>query len=156
MTCKHALDLIDVGTFADISAARRDAVRRHASECPACGQALRAAEALGADLHDLPQLAPPPDFTATLMARIARIEPEDDRRARVRRRTSGAASLALLAAGVLIVLRTIVASTSAPTFLLLGGISKVPTTASAALALTVGLILYMIGLFAPVRRVLRR
>jgi hypothetical protein len=32
----------------------------------------------------------------------------------------------------------------------------VPTTASAALALTVGLTLYVIGLFGPIRRALRR
>jgi hypothetical protein len=155
MTCKHALDLIDIGPFADIPGAQRDAARRHASECAACAQALTAADALGADLRDLPQPALPPDFTAALMARIARIEPSDDGRARAQRRANDAASMAPLAAGVLIVLYALLASGSRPGFHSAAA-RVVPTTASAALALTVGLTLYVIGLFGPIRRALRR
>jgi hypothetical protein len=155
MTCKQALDLIDIGPFADVSEGRRDALRRHASGCSTCAQALAASAALDVNLRHLPQPGPPSDFTAALMARIARIEPSPGGPGRARSRANAATWLAALAAGVLIVLRALVTNASGSGFHP-GAPGTLPTTASAALALTVGLILYVTGLFGPIRRALRR
>ena len=74
MTCAHVLGLIDAGPFADYPSAHLEAAWQHARQCATCGPALEAATALTTDLAGLARPAAPPDLTAAVLARIARIE----------------------------------------------------------------------------------
>jgi hypothetical protein len=74
MTCAHVLGLIDAGPFADYPRAHLEAAWAHAHQCAVCGPALEAATSLTADLTALPRPVPPPDLSAAVLARIARLE----------------------------------------------------------------------------------
>ena len=165
MTCRHVLDLIDAGPFADYPRARLDAAWEHAHHCVTCGRALEAAAALTTDLAALPRPAPPPDLAAIVMARIARIEQADpvhgtammaDRKARSRTRDRSAwVALVGLAAGMAIVLLTPLGDAPSLDFALpmvrgiTGALVVVPLTTTGMLALASGLVLYGAALWAP-------
>jgi hypothetical protein len=72
MTCAHVLGLIDAGPSAGYPRAHYDAARRHAETCATCGRAMAIAGQLARDLAEWPDVAPPADLAAVVMARIAR------------------------------------------------------------------------------------
>lgn len=74
MTCVHVVGLIDAGPFAGYPPEHVAAALEHAHACPSCGSALAASQALGADLAALPRVDAPPDLQKAVMARIARLE----------------------------------------------------------------------------------
>ena len=171
MTCRHVLDLIDAETLTDQSREQLDAVRQHAQQCATCGPALQAATTLTAGLVALPQLGPPPDLAAAVLARIARIDGEGDRAESASRAVKEQAAthdrpmwagLAGVAAGVVLVLSTPLTE-SATTAIALpavrgitGNLVAMPSTMAGVLALAAGLSLYAAGLFAPVSQFARR
>jgi hypothetical protein len=164
MTCTHVLGLIDAGSFADYSRAHLDAAWEHARQCATCGPALRAATALTAELGSLPQPSPPPDLTAAILARVARIEaatpaPAAMMEARApsvaRDWSSWATALGGVATGLAIVWSTL-RGDGAPIDNALPGVHGItaglvamPSTTTGALVLAAGLVLYTAGLFAP-------
>ena len=75
MTCNHVLGLIDAGPFADYPRAHVDAAWQHARTCATCGPALETATTMTAELATMPRPAPPADMAATIMSRIASLEP---------------------------------------------------------------------------------
>lgn len=142
MTCAHVLGLIDAGPFADYPRAHLDAAWAHARTCATCGPALQAADRLATDLAALPQLAPPPELAAAVIARIARVEADEP--AVLDRAPDWSPLirvLGALAAGLAIALST----TSGAEV----GLDVKVTWASVAAA---GLALYAAGLFAPLGR----
>ena len=74
MTCAHVLGLIDAGPAAGYPRAHYEAARRHAETCVTCGRALAVAIPLARDLTEWPDVAPPADLAAVVMARIARVD----------------------------------------------------------------------------------
>jgi hypothetical protein len=149
MTCTHALDLIDIGPFADVPAAQLDALRLHVRTCASCAHALRAAEALAAGLGALAQPAPPPELTAAVIARIAEIEPVDEAPARKPSRSFGV-SLVWVAGGAALMVGVGLAGQLGPNLRVIPS-GTLPTTTTAALGLAAGLALYVRGLLGPVR-----
>jgi hypothetical protein len=165
MTCTHVLGLIDAGPFADYPRAHLDAAWQHARRCATCGPALEAAAALTEELTALPEPAPAPDMAAAVLARIARLEQAQGvptaavaREAAVlpamRDWAARAAAVGGLAAGIAIV-GSVSAGEWTPVALpwttvltMTDPASMLPATTS-ALVLTVGLVLYAVGLFAP-------
>jgi hypothetical protein len=169
MTCRHVLGLIDAGPFADYPRAHLDAAWQHARQCPTCGPALEAATALTAGLPALPDLAPPRDLTAAVLARIAEIAPTETARAAAtipeatlpsvtRDWPAWATALGGISAGLAIVLWTPLGGVAPMdiAWLRLPGVTPnlvaIPWTTSAALILAGGLALYVTGLFADVGR----
>jgi hypothetical protein len=128
---------------------------------------FEADDALKTRLAALAQPAPPPDLTGIVMARIARIEDADAaggsvvaatgelrERSGSRGWPAAAAALVGLAAG----LALIVSGYGAPINVMTpldGGLTQgpvsMPATVSSAAILTVGVVLYAAGLFAPLR-----
>lgn len=164
MTCTHVLGLIDAGPFADYPRAHLDAAWQHARQCATCGPALDAATSLAMDLTTLPQPAPPPDLTANVMARIARIDEATsaamagaERPAmHIRDWSAWATTLGGVAAAAAIVM-----STPLGHFMSLDigwpgirGITQslvtIPAPTTGTLALAAGLLLFAAGLFGPV------
>ena len=74
MTCRHVLDLIDAGPWADYPPAHLEAAWRHARGCPTCGPALEASTLIAGRLAGLPATEPPAHFAASVSARIARLD----------------------------------------------------------------------------------
>ena len=165
MTCKHVLGLLDAGPFADYPGGHLDAAWRHARHCGRCGRALMAATRLGADLAALPQPTPPRDLTAAVLARCAQsAAPHSDRAATAMTRPrsnrsdwpAGITAIGALAGGVALLLS--IDANSAPLGILSptvgrleGGLIAAPSTTMEALLLAAGLLLYLVGLFAPLR-----
>jgi hypothetical protein len=164
MTCRHVLDLIDAGPFADYPRTHLDAAWEHARHCATCGPAMKAAAALTSDLAALVQPAPPPDLAAIVMARIARIDQADpvhgaavaDRMAASRTRDWSAwITLGGLAASMAIVVLTPLGDVSTTDFALpmvrgiSGAVVAMPLTTTGMLALASGLVLYAAALLAP-------
>jgi hypothetical protein len=166
MTCAHVLGLIDAGPFADYPRAHLAVAWQHARQCATCGPALEAATALTADLTALARPAPPPELTATVLARIAQIESANPTFAATARLGAQAPSgtrdwwaWATAFGGIGAALAIV---WSAP----LGGLAQIdialprvrgiatglvvmPSTAAGALVLAAGLGLYVAGLFGP-------
>ena len=165
MTCAHVLGLIDVGPFADYPAEHLDAAWTHARGCATCGPALTAAAALATDLASLPQPDPPAHLAASVMARIARLEPPHTAAAPASVQSDApvllrwqdrAAALAGVAAGGVVVLSIAVSPGTAVdlTSPRIGGLTGLLTanaTSTGGTAVAVGLVLYLVGLFAPLR-----
>ena len=158
MTCAHVLGLIDAGPFADYPAAHLRAAWQHAQQCATCGPALAAATALTDDLAALPQLTPPPDLRGTVMARIAqldeataRAEAASDARppSLVQDWPAWATALGTVSASAAIILWMpsdgLVGAYLAPRL----GLMTISATAG-TVSLAAGLVLYAVGLFAPV------
>jgi hypothetical protein len=165
MTCNHVLGLIDAGPFADYPPAHLNAAWEHARHCPTCGPALKAATALTADLAALPEPSPPPDLTATVLARIARIDDLDPASVTARASEPQASSrrrdwslwprLGALAAGLAMVLASGEAPVNIMPFSMSGmspGLAGMPRTTVEAVMLAAGIALYVAGLFVPLAR----
>lgn len=160
MTCAHVLGLIDAGPFADYPQEHLDAARVHARECPRCGPALEAATAMTAGLHALPGPDTPGDLASIVMARIAQL-PESGSAAAAgapRRRdwTQVITVLGGLVAGLALILTTptgadVLGGFVTPRFGAAGALAAVPSSGPATLAIGLGLLLYIVGLFAPIR-----
>jgi hypothetical protein len=153
MTCKHVLDLIDAGPFADYPKAHLDAAWQHARQCRTCGPALEVATEFTAGVASLPELSPPPNLSAVVLARIDEL---DERRSAVtapsptRERPTWVTAVAGLTAAFLIVLSTW--STEAARFGIRGITTSagLPSTTAGTLGLLAGLALYVAALLAPV------
>jgi hypothetical protein len=166
MTCAHVLGLIDAGPFAEYPQEHLDAARAHALECPMCGPALEAASVMTAELRALqPAVDAPGDLASIVMARIAQLpEPESQSagatlHAGALRRRDWAPSLTALGglvAGLALILTMPTGGEAlgafvTPRFSAAGALAAVPAFGPAALAIGGGLLLYAVGLFAPVR-----
>ena len=166
MTCAHVLGLIDAGPFADYPQEHLDAARAHARECPTCGPALALTTSLTAELGALPDPDGPADLASIVMARIAQLPEPGSARAAVtqdavataRRRDWAQSVTALggLVAGLALVLTMpsgadVLGDFVTPRLSAAGALSTVPSSGPAALAIGAGLLLYAVGLFAPVR-----
>ena len=166
MTCSHVLGLIDAGPFVNYPRAHLEAAWRHARQCATCGPALKAATALTSDLAALPLPAPPPHLGAAVVARISRIEEREPvasaafdaktQPSSVRdwsAWSTGATVIGGAAAALAIVLSTVLNSTPLDIALLsvrgMTSLFSAPPTSSWALILAAGLVVYVIGLFAP-------
>ena len=161
MTCTHVLGLIDAGAFADHPRAHLDAAREHAERCATCGPAWRTAAALTSGLTTLPQPAAPPHLAASVLARIARIEPTVGATADETAISAGW-SACITALGALVVLIALLVSMPtgdsvarsivSPRFVAMrDGLFALPSTAAGALAIAAGLFLYVAGLFGALR-----
>ena len=164
MTCAHVLGLIDAGPFAEYPQEHLDAARAHARECPTCGPALAAATVMtvGAAAR-CPILTRQADLASIVMARIAQLpEPGSSAAAvtagaaAVRRRDWAQSVTALggLVAGLALILTMpsgaeVLGDFVTPRFG--GALAAVPSSGPAALAIGAGLLVYVVGLFAPVR-----
>lgn len=165
MTCAHVLGLIDAGPFAEYPQEHLDAARAHARECPTCGPALEAATVMTAELHALPDPGAPGDLASIVMARIAQLPEPGSAAAAVKgdaaavRRGDWAQSLTAiggLVAGLALILTMpsgaeVLGDFVTPRFSAAGALATVPSSGPAALAIGAGLLLYVVGLFAPVR-----
>jgi hypothetical protein len=171
MNCGHVLGLIDAGALADYPPAHLAAAWRHARECPTCGPVLEMSRVMTRDLagllHPDPDrdryTAPPAHFAVAVAARIAQLDtpPRALRDAGRARRTSpvadwwpavstvaggviaGVALLASLPPGEWTIQRFAALWTGwmgADSFL-------PPATSGGMLALTGGVLLFVIGLF---------
>lgn len=164
MTCTHLLDLIDAGPLADYPRDHLDAAWAHARQCATCGRAWDAATALTAGLRALPQPTPPARMAAAVLARIAQIEPtgpvsvvlvpENRRRTHARDWPALAIWCGGFAAALALVLSTRLGDAAAgatlPTFRTVApGVITLPMTTAEALTLAAGLLLYVVGMFAP-------
>jgi hypothetical protein len=165
MMCAHVLGLIDAGPFAEYPPEHLDAAREHARECPTCGPALAVATSLQAELATLPEPEAPADLANIVMARIAQL-PESDAAAAtgkqpaaspVRRRdwTPMVTAIGGLVAGLAMILTMPSGVEGLGGFVtprLSGGaLATMPATVPAALTIGAGLVVYVVGLFAPVR-----
>ena len=72
MTCRHVLDIIDAGPFADIHRPI-STPRGSMAPVPDAGRHCRRQTVLTIDLAALPQPVPLPDLAAAVVARIGRI-----------------------------------------------------------------------------------
>ena len=166
MTCAHVLGLIDAGPFAEYPQEHLDAARAHARECPTCGPALAAVTALTADLRTLPDPDAPRDLASIVMARIAQLPESGSVAASLTARGAAGVrerdwTLSLIALGgvvaALAVILTmpsgaeVLAGFVTPRFSAAGPLATLPSSGPAALAIGLGLLLYVAGLFAPVR-----
>jgi hypothetical protein len=167
MTCAHVLGLIDAGPFADYPPAHLAAALQHAHQCGPCGQALETSTRLTAALTTLPSPAPPPHLAVNVMARIARIEAVTPLPAAaeasfaivapgMRDWSAWATAFGGLAAGLAIVLSTPFGEASAH-FLwprlrwITTATVAMPASSTGAFCLGIALLLYVGGLFAPLR-----
>jgi hypothetical protein len=165
MTCAHVRDLVDAGPLADYPPAHWDAARHHASQCAECGEAWRAMSALDADLSSLPSPAIPADFASSVLARIATLEQrppllpiaEDAATTLPSRWPGWATAVGGVTASLAIAMALSSGNTLAAEFGPQGSrwassLSVIPSSAPGALMFTAGLLLYLVGLFAPPRR----
>ena len=168
MTCAHVLGLFDAGPFADYPRAHLDAAWQHARQCATCGPALEAATALTVDLAALAQLAPPPDMTGAVLARVARIEQarsaaaeETPATGTVLERAGWSVWVTMLGglvAGTAVLL-AMLPGDWAPFYIapvsigeMRGGLFAMPPLTIWTVVLAAGLGLYVGGLFAPLGR----
>lgn len=158
MNCRHVMGLIDAGSFVDYPRDHQDAARAHARQCPTCGPALEAAEALSIRLRMIPTPALPHDLTKDILARAAAVD--QARRAAPMRATVGhsaasralwvpASVTALTAAAVV----SFLTSTDMPLLRVMpfSGL-EMPSTGGGMFQLLAGLALYAFSLLVPVRR----
>ncbi len=163
MTCAHVLGLIDPDRFGVYSRADLDAAWQHAHQCDACGPALHAAAALTRELGGLPQPAPPPEFAATVLARLAHTGQAQHGPVPVAPAattpgtmpcdwSASAAAFGALAAGLAVVLPTLADGVRvSPRVGGVTGVLAMPSTITGALVFGAGLVLYAAALFAPLR-----
>jgi hypothetical protein len=164
MTCAHVLGLIDAGPLAGYPPAHLAAARRHAETCPECGPAMATAAEVAQGLVDWPEVAPPTDFAAVVMARVARVDDartmaagETPARARARAADWAASATALGGVTACAALAWSAATGGASLVRVAGpALSGVaagamwPGSLPEGLLLAASLGLYVVGLFAPV------
>ncbi|HVQ43113.1 MAG TPA: hypothetical protein VMS54_12930 [Vicinamibacterales bacterium] len=159
MTCAHVLGLIDAGPFADYPQEHLDAARAHARGCPTCGPALEAATVMTAELRALPGPDAPGDLASIVMARIAQLPDAGSAVAAAVRQPDWTQTLTVLGglvAGLALILTMPTGAEAlggfvTPRFSAAGALATVPASAPAALAIGAGLLMYVAGLFGPVR-----
>jgi hypothetical protein len=157
MTCRHALDIIDAGPFADCSPAQFEAGRTHAADCGTCGPALATSEALTADLRGLAQPVAPAHLKTSVMARIANVDLPGYAQgasvaagARVTPRDwSGWAPIAGLALGLVVTLPTYLATGHPVRIWNTGSLAAFSAVPQATLAMMLGLAVFVGGLILP-------
>jgi len=152
--------LIDAGPFADYPQEHLEAARAHARGCPTCGPALEAATVMTTELRALPGPDAPGDLASLVMARIAQLpEPGSAVAAAAVRRPDWTQALTVLGgliAGLALIL-TMPTGVEAlgdfvmPRFSAAGGLATMPSSGPAVLAIGAGLLVYIAGLFGPVR-----
>jgi hypothetical protein len=156
MTCAHVLDLLDAGPFAVSPRAHLDAAREHALQCPTCGPALTMMRELETDLPALGEPAPPPDFTTSVLSRIAEI-PVTERSADGEAAVSGwqrwpAWAGAIGGAAAVIAVQSMASTEATILSPRAGTISEsliaLPPAQPAVVVLAIGLFLYARGLFS--------
>jgi hypothetical protein len=161
MTCAHVLGLIDAGPLADYPPAHLAAARSHAETCPECGRAMKIARELTQRLNDWPEVAPPRDLAAVVMARIAHVDEarareagETPARARARAADWAASATALGGLTACAALAWSAGHGGASLVRMAGpalsGVATWPASLPEGLLLTASLGLYVVGLFAPV------
>ena len=167
MTCKQVLALIDAVPIAEWRPAQLEAAERHGRDCSRCHDALADAREMGSALADRPEPALPQDLAATTMARIARLEDEQTVPVRDGSKSAEAAVggnrrawvwvLAGHAAGLGALAFLVLTGGSVPDVTSsrisggMGSLVNTPQSAPVALVLATGLLLYVAGLFAPLR-----
>jgi len=160
MTCPHVLGLIDAGSFADYPQAHLDAARAHAQGCPTCGPALEAATVMTAELRALPGPGAPVELASIVMAQIAQLPgPASAEAAAAVRRPDWTQALTMvggLVAGLALILTMpagaeVLGDFVTPRFTAGAPLATVPSSVPAALAIGAGLLVYVAGLFGPVR-----
>ena len=158
MTCRHVIGLIDAGSLVDYPRDHQDAARAHARQCPTCGPALAAAEAVTSHLRTIPNPTLPRDLTKDVLARAATVD-------QARREAPVAATAAVAAASRALwvpasvtaltaaVVVSFIASADMPLLRVMpfSGL-KMPSTGGGMFQLLAGLALYAFGLLVPVRR----
>lgn len=168
MTCAHVLGLIDAGPFVNYPPADLDSAWQHARQCASCGSALEAATSLTMDLAALPQVTPPPELTKAILARTARMEqgqlapvaatmPAITSRSIARDLWALAATLTGLVVGLVTILSmpgggAAIKVVSLRVGGMTGPLVAMPSTTTDVVVLVGGLVLYVAGLFAPLRR----
>jgi hypothetical protein len=159
MTCAHALDVIDAGTFIDLSPATLAAARDHARTCPACGAALGAAERLTLDLAALADVTPPPALIDAVLARVERLDVDiatADTAPSPRKAGlvfAWASAIAGLGAALAVIVTTLVrklTSTDPSAATQASGLAPMLTVSPELLPLAAVLLVFAIGLFASV------
>lgn len=161
MTCAHVLGLIDAGPFAAYPQEHLDAARDHARDCPTCGPALALSTALTTELTMLPEPEAPANLAGIVMARIAQLPESNLVPIAVstpgrRDWAHGVTALGGLVAGLAVVLTmpngaSVLGEFVTPRLIASGGMATMPASGAAALAIFAGLVLYTVGLFAPLR-----
>jgi hypothetical protein len=160
MNCTHALGLIDAGPFVLSRRADVESALRHADACPACRHALDVTRAIDARLERWPSAELPHDLSAGVMTRIAAIE-------RARAEAVGevalpvrehqwaplavAGALTVGAAVTALVDRQVSFTAVEPLGQIATSVSMSPAHSAGALAVCGSLLLYAVGLFAPLR-----
>ena len=71
MTCRHVLNVIDAGPFADVLPEQLDATEAHVRGCRECSLAQASSASLTASLTAMPVAVPPRQMSGAVMARIA-------------------------------------------------------------------------------------
>jgi hypothetical protein len=170
MTCAHVLGLIDAGPLAGYPPAHLAAARKHAETCPECGPALAMAGDIAQGLVDWPEVAPPADLAAVVMARLARVD--EARATAADAMPARAHDRAATWAGVATALGGLTAGAALAWAAATGGASLIrvagpglgavatggapwPATLPEGLMLAASLGLYVVGLFAPVAEPVR-
>lgn len=74
MTCRHVLDIIDAGPFAGCPPEDIAGAVAHAHGCARCGPAMATSNFFAEHLNALPLVERPPDLERMVMTRIARLE----------------------------------------------------------------------------------
>jgi len=163
MTCAHVLGLIDAGPLAGYPPSHFAAAWRHAETCPECGPAMAMAGEIVQGVSDWPDVAPPIDLAAVVMARLARV----DEAREAETVETPARGRAAAWAGVATALGGLTACAALAWSAATGGASLVrlagpglgsvatsgatwPATLPEGALLAVSLGLYVVGLFAPV------
>jgi hypothetical protein len=163
MNCTHALGLIDAGPFVLSRPKDIEEAMRHADACPACRQARDVTRTLDARLERWPSAELPHDLSAGVMTRIAAIE-----RARAEAvATAGevaplvrehqwaplaVAGAVTVGAAVTSLVDGHVSFTAAePLGHIAASVSMSPAHSAGVLAVVGSLLLYAVGLFAPLR-----
>ncbi len=73
MTCQEIYERIWTDALRECSPAVRNAIDRHASQCPRCRSALRIVEDMTLALNRLEEPEPERELSAAIMARVARL-----------------------------------------------------------------------------------
>ena len=159
MTCQEIYERIWTEPLQEWSTTCRDAIHRHASECPRCGPALGIVQDTTLALGRLQQPEPSRDLSAIVMARVARLPARNSRvmaeQSVMASGTSpGAISWAWILAGFTIVAaeRTSAMIAGAwpwsPALFRLGGteINPLPASGNSAVWLLAGLLMFLMGL----------
>jgi hypothetical protein len=166
MTCRRMLALMDAVPRSEWTAAEREAAKHHMDECARCRGAKADVTALETGLAGLPEPAVPDGLTTAVMARIARVGDARERavaegaqRAETRSvRRAGWWALAGQAAGLAALAFLAVRGgvppdlTSPRIGLDTSSVVPLPEGTLTWIVLATGFLLYIAGLFAPLRR----